>query len=54
MCKPRKECISQYLKEDFDETKILNDLLSAPWDIIKLFDDIDDILEAWLDFFCKL
>ena len=37
--------------KDFDETKFSNDLLSAPWNIIKLFDVIDDLLESWLDLF---
>ena len=40
--------------KDFDETKFANDLLSAPWDTIKLFDDTDDILEAWLDLFLQV
>ena len=40
--------------KDFDETKFANDLLSAQWDTIKLFDDIDDTLEAWLDLFYKM
>ena len=34
--------------KDFDETKFANDLLSAPWDTIKPFDDKDDVLEAWV------
>ena len=49
MCNPKKESILQYLTEilkDFDETKFANDLLSAPWDTIKLFGDTDNILEA--------
>ena len=40
--------------KDFDETNFSNDLLSAQWDTIKLFDDIDDILEAWLDIFLQV
>ena len=33
----------------FDEAKFIEDIQSVPWDTIKLFDDADDILEAWLD-----
>ena len=33
--------------KNFDEAKFVEDLQSVPWDTIKLFDDIDDILEAW-------
>ena len=43
--------ISYRSVKDFDETEFANDLLSAPWDTIKLFDDIDFILDAWLNLF---
>ena len=33
---------------------LLEDLQSVPWDTIKMFDDIDDILEAWLDLFLQV
>ena len=38
----------------FDETKFIEDLQSVPWDTIKLFDDTDDIMEAWLDLFLQV
>ena len=37
----------------FDETKFIVDLQSVPWDTIKLFDDTDDIMEAWLIYFYR-
>ena len=40
--------------KDFNEAKFLEDLQSVPWDTIKLFDDTDDILEAWLDLFLQV
>ena len=46
---PRRKhfTISYRSFKDFDETKFANDLLSAPWDTIKLFGDTDNnILEA--------
>ena len=46
--------ISYRSVKDFDETEIANDLLSAPWDTVKLFDDIDYILDAWLDLFLQV
>ena len=38
----------------FDEAKFIEDLQSVPWDTIKLFDDTDDIMEAWLDLFLQV
>ena len=35
----------------FNEGKFNEELQSVPWDTIKLFDDTDDILEAWSDLF---
>ena len=40
--------------KDFNEAKFIEDLQSVPWDTIKLFDDTDDILEAWLDLFLQV
>ena len=40
--------------KNFDESKFVEDLQSVPWDTIKLFDDTDDILEAWLDLFLQV
>ncbi|MEW8546816.1 MAG: reverse transcriptase family protein [Candidatus Thiodiazotropha sp.] len=39
---------------NFDEAKFIEDLQSVPWDTIKLFDDTDDIMEAWLDLFLQV
>ena len=38
----------------FDETKFIEDLQSVPWDTIKLFEDTDDIMDAWLDLFLQV
>ena len=40
--------------KDVDEVKFNDDLQSVPWDTIKLFDDINDILEAWTDLFLQV
>ena len=40
--------------KNFDEQKFINDLQVAPWDLIKLFEDTDDILEAWTDLFLQV
>ncbi|MEW8547257.1 MAG: reverse transcriptase family protein [Candidatus Thiodiazotropha sp.] len=40
--------------KDFDEAKFISDLQSVPWDLIKLFDDTNDILEAWTDLFLEI
>ncbi|MEW8548505.1 MAG: endonuclease/exonuclease/phosphatase family protein, partial [Candidatus Thiodiazotropha sp.] len=40
--------------KDFDETKFINDLQSVPWNIIKLFENTDDILESWTDLFLEV
>ena len=36
------------------EAKFIEELQSVPWDTIKLFDDTDDILEAWSDLFLQI
>ena len=38
----------------FDEVKFMDDLQNVPWNTIKLFDDTDDILDAWLDLFLQV
>ena len=38
----------------FNEDKFTEDLQSVPWDTIKIFDDTDDIMEAWLDLFLQV
>ena len=45
--------ISYWSFVNFDETKSINYLRAVPWDLIKLFDETDDILEAWTDLFYK-
>ena len=40
--------------KNFDEAKFIEDLQTVPWDTIKLFDDTDDIMEAWLDLFLQV
>ena len=37
--------------KNFNEDKFTEDLQSVPWDAIKIFDDTDDIMEAWLNLF---
>ena len=37
-----------------DKTIFIEDLQSVPWDIMKSFDDTDDIMEAWLDLFLQV
>ena len=39
--------------KDFNEAKFISDLQSVPWDLIKLFDDTNDILEIWTDLFLE-
>ena len=46
--------ISHRKFRNFDESKFIEDLQSVPWDTIKLFDDTDDILEAWSDLFLQV
>ena len=40
--------------KNFDEAKFIGDLQAAPWNLIELFDDTDDILEAWVDLFLQV
>ena len=46
--------ISYRSYKNFDEAKFVEDLQSIPWDTIKLFDDTDDIMEAWLYLFLQV
>ena len=32
----------------------IDDLKSTPWDIIKVFDDANDIVDTWSDLFCDI
>ena len=38
----------------FDEQLFLNELQSAPWHIIKIFDDTNDTLETWSSMFLEI
>ena len=40
--------------KNFDENKFIDDLKSTPWDIIKVFDDVNDIVETWSNLFCEI
>lgn len=37
--------------KNFDESKFNADLESVPWDVIKVFDDVDDALDCWYSLF---
>ena len=38
----------------FNEQMFINDLQSAPWDVIKIFDDTNDTLETWSSMFIEI
>ena len=40
--------------KNFNEEVFVNELSSAPWDIIKVFEDPDDILETWSKMFLDI
>ena len=40
--------------KNFNEAEFIEDLQTVPWDTIKLFEDIDDIMDAWLDLFSQV
>ena len=40
--------------KNFDEKKFINDLQSTPWDVIKILDDVNDIVETWSTLFCDI
>ena len=40
--------------KNFDENKFIDDLKSTPSDIIKVFDDVNDIVETWSNLFCEI
>ena len=33
--------------KNFDEGKFIDELQAIPWDAVKVFEDVDDALEAW-------
>ena len=37
--------------KNFNEHNFINDLKSTPWDVIKVFDDTNDIVETWSSLF---
>ena len=39
--------------KNFVESNFLNDLNSVPWEIIESFDDVDDIVSAWMTLFTE-
>ena len=50
----RKHCTITYMSfKDFNEAKFISDLQSVHWDLIKLFDDTNDILAIWSDLFSE-
>ncbi len=40
--------------KNFDETSFLSDLQSVPWDIIKVFDDTNEVVETWSSMFLNI
>ena len=40
--------------KNFDENKFIDDLKSTPWDIVKIFDDVNDIVETWSNLFSDI
>ena len=48
-----KYTISYRSFKHFDEANFISDLQAVPWDLIKLFEEPDDILEAWTDLFFR-
>ncbi|MCU7800728.1 MAG: hypothetical protein KZQ70_11410 [gamma proteobacterium symbiont of Lucinoma myriamae] len=55
-CLPKTKhfTISYRSFKNFDETKFIGELQSVPWDIIHMFDDTDDMLDAWTDLFLEV
>ena len=47
-----KNIISSF--KSFDEKKIIDDPKSTPLYIIKVFDDVNDIVDTWYDLFCDI
>lgn len=40
--------------KDFDETSFLNDLSSVPWNIVRVFDDPNDMVDTWSNLFLEV
>ena len=40
--------------KNFNEAEFINDLSSTPWDVIKIFDDTNDIVESWSSLFLDI
>ena len=52
--KGKHHSISYRSFKNFDEAKFFSDLKAVPWHIIHLFDDTNDILDAWSDLFLQV
>ena len=52
--KGKHHSISYRSFKNFDEAKFFSDLKAVPWYIIHLFDDNNDILDAWSDLFLQI
>ena len=39
---------------NFSEAEFISDLAATPWDIIKMFDDTNDIVETWSSLFLDI
>ena len=48
------QTISYRSFKSFNEQDFINDLQSAPWDIIKIFDDTNDTLDSWSSMFIEI
>ena len=46
--------ISYRSYKHFNEQEFISDLQSAPWDIIKLFDDTNDVVDTWSPIFLNI
>ena len=54
MPKLSHQTISYRSFKTFNEQEFINDLQSAPWDIIKIFDDTNDTLDSWTSMFIEI
>ena len=54
MHKLSPQTISYRSFKTFNEQDFINDLQSAPWDIIKIFDDTNDKLDSWTSMFIEI
>lgn len=40
--------------KNFKEQEFLNELQSSPWDVIKVFDNVNDVVETWSSMFMEI